>query len=201
MHVRKVATVVAALTLGSLALGVREARANNWPPAKGADMTDPANCPNDPGYQSAWNYWSWLPKQSAGTKPYLGADQTLGASGMHIDVGWTYTVGRPDVKIAIIDCGIKWDETDLADKAYLNAAELAKHKPQNADGSACGGAGMLAGYDCNGDGVFSVSDYVSDPRVAPVVTDPTDVCYPGADPNNSASIRLEISRRFADIGL
>ena len=30
------------------------------------------------------------------------------------------------MKIAIIDCGIKWDETDLADKAYLNAAELAK---------------------------------------------------------------------------
>jgi MYXO-CTERM domain-containing protein len=190
MHVRKVATVVAALTLGSLALGVREARANNWPPAKGADMTDPNNWPNDPGYQSAWNYWSWLPKQSAGTKPYLGADQTLGASGMHIDVGWTYTVGRPDVKIAIIDCGIKWDETDLADKAYLNAAELAKHKPQNADGSACGGAGMLAGYDCNGDGVFSVSDYVSDPRVAPVVTDPTDVCYPGADPNNKGQPRM-----------
>ena len=190
MHVRKLATIAAVLSVGLLALGVRDAAANNWPPAKGADMTDPNNWPNDPGYQSAWNYWSWLPKQSAGTATYLGADQMLGASGMHVDVGWTYTIGRPDVRIAIVDCGIKWDETDLADKAYLNAAELAKHKPQNADGSACAGAAALAGYDCNGDGVFSVSDYASDPRVAPLVTDPTDVCYPGADPSNKGQARM-----------
>ncbi|HEX3343944.1 MAG TPA: FG-GAP-like repeat-containing protein, partial [Polyangiaceae bacterium] len=190
MHVRKVAAVLAVVATGSLALGASDASANNWPPAKGADMTDPNNWPNDPGYQSDWNYWSWLPKQSAGVMPYLGADTTLGASGMHVDVGWTYTIGRPDVKIAIVDCGIKWDEGDLADKAYLNAAELGKHKPQNADGSACAGAGALAGYDCNGDGVFSVSDYAMDPRVAPLVTDPTDVCYPGADPNNKGMPRM-----------
>ena len=42
---------------------------------------------------------------------------------------WTHTTGRPDVKIAVIDCGIQWDDTDLANKAYLNAAELANHKP------------------------------------------------------------------------
>jgi hypothetical protein len=96
-------------------------------------------------------------------------------------VGWTYTTGRPDVRIAIVDCGIKWDEADLADKAYLNAGELVKHQPQNADGSACGGTGALAGYDCNADGVFSVSDYANDPRVAPVSTSPNGVCYPGAN--------------------
>ena len=77
--------------------------------------------------------------------------------------------------------GIEWDDADLADKAYLNAAELAKHKPQDANGNACGGTGALAGFDCNGDGVFSVSDYAADARVAAVATDPTDVCYPGAD--------------------
>ena len=63
MHVRKLAYVVVAL---AAALGVHDARANNWPPAKGADMTDPNNWPNDPGYNSDWNYWSWLPKQAAG---------------------------------------------------------------------------------------------------------------------------------------
>jgi MYXO-CTERM domain-containing protein len=182
MRLRRLAFVIAGLGL-VLGFVARDSRANNWPPTKGADMSNPDNWPNDPGYQSDWNYWSWLPKQAPGTMPYLGADQMLGASGMSVDVGWTYTPGRPDVKIAIVDCGIKWDEADLADKAYLNAGELAKHQPQNADGSACGGTGPLAGYDCNGDGVFSVSDYANDPRVAPKSTDPTDVCYPGADPN------------------
>ncbi|MGD0528476.1 MAG: FG-GAP-like repeat-containing protein [Polyangiaceae bacterium] len=181
MHVRKLAIVAGAFAVGLLALAVRDARANNWPPAKGADMTNPDNWPNDPAYQSDWNYWSWLPKQSVGTPAYLGADTMLGASGMHIDVGWTYTVGRPDVRIAIVDCGIKWDEQDLADKAWLNPGELAKHLPENADGSACGGTGALAGYDCNGDGVFSVSDYAKDPRVGALSTDPTDLCFPGAN--------------------
>ena len=190
MHVRRLATILAALAVAGFAVVARDARGNNWPPAKGADMTDPNNWPNDPGYQGFWNYWSWLPKQTPGTKPYLDADQKLGASGMSVDVGWTYTTGRPDVKISIIDCGIKWDETDLADKAWLNAAELAKHKPQNADGSACGGAGALAGYDCNSDGVFSVSDYAKDPRVAPLATDPTDVCFPGANPANKGAVRM-----------
>jgi hypothetical protein len=153
-------------------------------------MTDPSNWPNDPGYQSDWNYWSWLPKQKGAPAAYVDDDQTLGASGLHVDVAWTHTTGRPDVKIAVIDCGIEWDDADLADKAYLNAAELAKHKPENADGSACGGAGPLAGYDCDGNGVFSVADYMSDPRVAPLVTDPTDVCHPGANPSSAGQPRM-----------
>ena len=179
-----------AAALACAAGGPHDARANTWPPARGADMTDPANWPDDPGYQSDWNYWSWLPKQKGAPKPYVDGDVTLGASGIHADVAWTYTTGRPDVKIAVIDCGIKWDDGDLADKAYLSAAELAKHKPQNADGSACGGAGALGGYDCDGNGVFSVADYLGDPRIAPVVTDPTDVCYPGANPNSKGQPRM-----------
>jgi hypothetical protein len=183
MHLRALACVVLASALAlALGLSAHEAKANNWPPAKGADMTDPNNWPNDPGYQGDWNYWSWLPKQASGTTPYVDADRKLGASGMHVDVAWTHTTGRPDVKIAVIDCGIKWDEADLADKAYLNAGELVNHKPHDQNGNACGGTGALAGYDCNGDGVFSVSDYAADPGVAPVVSDASDVCYVGADP-------------------
>ncbi|MGH7294033.1 MAG: S8 family serine peptidase, partial [Polyangiaceae bacterium] len=191
MRVRKLAFVLAAVAAAGAFLGRRDAEANNWPPARGADMTDPANWPNDPGYNGAWNYWSWLPKQVGASKPFLDPDTKLGASGMHIDVGWTYTTGRPDVKIAIIDCGIKWDESDLADKAWLNPKELGgAHMPQTAAGAACGGTGALAGYDCNGDGIFSVSDYAADPRVAPVVTDPTDVCFPGANPDNKGQPRM-----------
>ena len=152
-------------------------------------MEDPANWPNDPGYgpQTAgkpdrrgeggqWNYFSWLPVQSKGTNPYLGADQKLGASGMSIDVGWTYSIGIPDVKIAVLDSGIKWDSPDIANKAVLNFAELAGAKrPQDKMGVVCAGTGALAGYDCNADGVFSVADYRDDPRIAPAVMG--DPCF------------------------
>ena len=57
---------------------------------------------------------------------------------MSIDKAWTYTIGAPRVKIAIIDCGIEWDEPDLINKAFLNAGELVEpnQMPQNADGLA-----------------------------------------------------------------
>ena len=69
MRVRTLAYVVVAI--GSwpppvVTSRVHDARRQHWPPTPGADMTDPANWPNDPGYQGDWNYWSWLPKQTAG---------------------------------------------------------------------------------------------------------------------------------------
>ena len=51
---------------------------------------------------------------------------------------------------------------------------FANHKPQHMDGSVCGGSGVLAGYDCDGDGVFSMNDYAADPRMTPIVTG--DMC-------------------------
>jgi hypothetical protein len=70
------------------------------------------------------------------------------------------TLGRPDVTIAVLDSGIKWNDAgamgDLRGKVRLNRAELPL--PQD-------GANTCAGYDCNGDGVFNVLDYASDPRV------------------------------------
>src|SRR5262249_36884744 len=132
-----------------------------WPPKPGDDLTQPANWPNDPGYKGTWQYFSWLPK-STGALPYTAADQKLGASGMSIDKAWTLSIGRPEVVIAEIDCGIQWDEAEIINKAWLNAKELAGQKrPKNASG-ACGGTGALLGYDCNGDGVFTVADYRDD---------------------------------------
>ena len=133
MRVRSLATAAAFV-------GLHDASANpSWPAiAKGTDMSNPANWPNDPGYTTDWNYWSWLPKKVSGARAYVPADVKLAASGMHIDQAWTYTTGRPDVKIAIIDCGIEWDHSDLANKEYLSAAELSgAHQPQNAMGVAC----------------------------------------------------------------
>ncbi len=145
-----------------------------WPPAPGADLTDPSNWPDDPDYSGYWNVFSYLPVQAAGTPPYLDADVALGASGMSVDLAWETTIGSPDVRIAVIDSGIEWEEPDLVNKAWLNAVELEHHKPLQADGSPCGGAGALAGYDCDGDGVFTVADYANDPTLTPIV--PDDPC-------------------------
>ena len=65
----------------------------------------------------------------------------------------------PRVKIAVIDSGIKWDERELVHKAALNDKELANAKPLTDAGAPCGGTGDLAGFDCNGDGILTVSDY------------------------------------------
>ncbi len=175
MRALRVASVLTGL--GIVLVGIQSDRARAaWPPTAGDDLTNPASWPNDPDYKDRWNYFSYLPKQNPGTLPYTAADVKLGASGMSIDKAWTYTIGRPDTVIAEIDCGIEWESDDLVNKAWLNAKELAGAKqPQDKAGAACGGAGALAGYDCDEDGVFTVADYRADPRVAPVITG--DTCF------------------------
>ena len=84
---------------------------------------------------------------------------------MSIDLAWRYTTGDPTVRIVVTDSGIKWDSDDIIESAYLSTAELANHKPQHADGSACGGEGEAAGFDCNGDGQLTVSDYAETPAI------------------------------------
>ena len=144
-----------------------------WPPAPGADMQDKANWPND--FNGRWNYLSYFPKRTT-AEPLTPADVKLGAAGMSIDKAWTYTIGRDDVRIAVIDSGIEWEQKDLVNKVALNALELKGDKrPRTALGAECGGTGDLAGYDCNGDGVFDVSDYRDDPRISPVV--PGEKCF------------------------
>jgi hypothetical protein len=173
------------------AVGLRDARANNWPPPPGADMTNPANWPNDPGYAGTWNFFSWLPKQDPGTPAYSMPDQLLGASGMSVDRAWTYSIGDPTVKIAILDSGIEWDSPDIINKAFLNTGELSKptQMPQNAQGMPCGGAGALKGYDCDGDGVFTMNDYASDPRMTPIVKG--DPCLSGGNPATPGADRMK----------
>jgi hypothetical protein len=135
--------------------------AAEWPPAPDADMRDPANWPNDPGYghsddkDGQWNYYSFLPPAAPGVVRRAGET----ASGMSIDLAWRETIGDPRVVLAITDSGIEWDKLDLVEKAYLNHRELLTHKPLHADGSTCGGAGELLGFDCNGDGTLTVNDY------------------------------------------
>ncbi len=171
-----------------------------WPPpetATASDLADPANWPNDPGYgyskdsKGQWNYYSFMPTQSGSNT--LRPEEK--ASGMSIDLAWRWTQGDDAVRIAVMDSGIKWDEADLIERAWLNPGELNTHKPTKADSSPCGGMGELAGFDCNDDGIFTVSDYADSPALQP---DPSDG-HPRGDKNNNGRLDAgDLISNFSD---
>src|SRR5436190_1599491 len=74
-------------------------------------------------------------------------------SGFNAAGAWKLTRGSPDVTIAILDTGIKWDRASLRQRIHLNAGELPKPE------------GSPTTYDKNGDGQFNVDDYATDSRV------------------------------------
>jgi hypothetical protein len=76
--------------------------------------------------------------------------------GVSADRAWKYSTGDAGVQIAILDTGIRWNNSGLRKKIWLNRNELPL--PQQ-------GATTCSQYDCNGDGAFNVDDYSSDPRV------------------------------------
>ncbi|WP_437630820.1 FG-GAP-like repeat-containing protein [Sorangium sp. So ce854] len=144
----------------------------DWPPpalADASDMADPDHWPSDPAYghsatqSGQWSFYSFIPEPSGRFRPRPEES----AAGMSIDLTWRLTQGDPRVRIAVTDSGILWGDEDVLEKVWLNPGELAPHKPLHADGSACGGEGELAGFDCNGDGILSASDYKDTPTLAP----------------------------------
>ena len=153
--------LAAAVTTGTLTSSVGLA---DWPPPLDAtpeDFADGTHGPPDPGYRRTWQYLSYLPEREDGAPPVRSEEK---ASGMSVDLAWRHTIGDDRVRIAVLDSGIKWDHGELLDRAYLNKGELAQFKPQLAGGEACADDD---GFDCNGDGIFSVSDYADDPRLKP----------------------------------
>jgi hypothetical protein len=78
--------------------------------------------------------------------------------GMAGTEAWKMNTGDPNVLIAVVDDGIgDYANPELLDRYFLNKGELPQ--PQNAQGVPC------PNWDCNGDGRFSASDYINDPRV------------------------------------
>ncbi|AUX35152.1 MULTISPECIES: FG-GAP-like repeat-containing protein [Sorangium] len=164
--------------LGGAAAGalVPSDASGGWPPpasASAADMADPENWPNDPDYgpsatqSGQWSFYSFLPAPSGSVRPRPEES----AAGMAIDLAWRRTQGDPRVRIAVTGSGILWDDGDLLEKVWLNRGELAPFKPLHADGAACAGDGELAGFDCNGDGVLSASDYKDTPGLTPAASE------------------------------
>ncbi|MEP6626055.1 MAG: S8 family serine peptidase, partial [Acidimicrobiia bacterium] len=90
-----------------------------------------------------------------------------GQKGAAVDLAWGITRGRSDVRIAVLDSGIKWRDTnamrDLADRAYINRGEVTPP---------CG----TASGDCNHDGRFSIADFGAIPDLnGNGVADPEDL--------------------------
>ena len=80
----------------------------------------------DPSSRDNWKY-----------KPFVG---------MNVVAAWRISTGRPDVVVAVLDSGIRWNRADLARKVALNTGEL--RLPPG-----------CASHDCNGDGFVNVEDY------------------------------------------
>ncbi len=91
------------------------------------------------------------------------------------------TLGRPDVELAVLDSGIKWNDegamSDLRLKVHLNSGELPAPEHTLATAISDPATNHCSSYrnadDANGDGVFDIDDYACDPRVRNVLkTDP-----------------------------
>jgi hypothetical protein len=86
--------------------------------------------------------------------------------GIRADTAWKYTTGDPDVAVAILDTGIRWQDSELVNKVRLNTGELPlpSHAGPPREGSPdC--SSFTAAYDANADGAVNVRDYVCDRRV------------------------------------
>lgn len=137
------------LTLSVLLLAVMAMGPGS--PFPGQPGADPWNTrPDDPEYADTWQYFSHIPYDQIGWVP--DNEAKLG-SGMHVDRAWQLFTGDPTTKIAVLDSGIIWNAPDLRDRFALNTGELPI--PNGADG-----------FDANGDGRVTASDWLADPQLA-----------------------------------
>src|SRR3954470_18786163 len=107
-------------------------------------------------------------------------------SGFNAAGAWKLTRGNPDVAVAILDTGIKWERDALRTKIALNRGELPQPRHDLtapiADGASC--ASYADAYDANGDGAFNVDDYACDSRVSISAGPHSDPLHPRLDPED-----------------
>lgn len=102
-----------------------------------------------------------------------------GQKGAAVDLAWGVSTGSPEVLIAVVDSGIEWNNTDamadLATKTHINLGEAAPPcAPTVPDG------------DCDGDGVFTITDFGTVPdRNGNGLADPQDLIL---DPAHSDGV-------------
>jgi len=112
--------------------------------------TQPPTRPND--FNDDWK----LTSDKTGEAAIDESPQELfGVKGASVDLAWQVSTGRPDVLIAVLDSGIRWQDrlTDLVAKFYLSRAELPVPE---------GSTNATDAWDRNHDSVFNVRDYLAD---------------------------------------
>jgi hypothetical protein len=133
----------------------------------------PDSAQQAPGVKTQYAECSQLDQQGRNANLKAGDPACSQISGVRADTAWKYSVGSPQVSVAVLDTGIRWQDPELVNKVRLNKGELPL--PQHANGTNC------ASYDCNGDGAFNVKDYVDDPRVSVSAGDDTSDTGSNAD--------------------
>ena len=115
--------------------------------------TEPPTRPDDFGDDN----WKLTSDQTGDPLIDANPQELFGVKGASVDLAWQVTTGRPDVLIAVIDSGIRWQDQlpDVVDKFYLNRGELPVPEGSDTVGDP---------YDRNGDGVFNIRDYLADDR-------------------------------------
>ena len=128
------------------------------------------------------NDWKFAATPEPGSTYIGNAKELNGVRGAHVvdssaavTTAWKTTTGRPDVTIAVLDSGIKWNDAgamnDLRFKVRLNRGELpmpqvgGPTRDATAAAPNCPRTPSAGAYDANGDGVFNTRDYACDPRV------------------------------------
>ena len=113
--------------------------------------TTPLTLPNDFGSDN----WKLTSTQTGEATIDGNPQELFGVKGASVDRAWQVTTGRPDVLIAVLDSGIRWQDRlpDLVNKLYLNRGELPPPE---------GSTNSTDAWDRNGDGVFNIRDYLAD---------------------------------------
>jgi hypothetical protein len=149
--------------------------------------------------------WMYAATPEENNPAALDPRELGGVRGAHVvdededaETAWMVTTGRPDVTIAVLDSGIRWNDAgvmaDVGRKTRISRGEapapLAGRSAATVPGADCAAfaatlaAGGFGGdrYDLNGDGVLNVVDYACDERVDP--TPPNGAGIDGLDPQD-----------------
>jgi len=117
---------------------------------------EPGGHPNDWQHGDRWELASDLEADpdvcGPDDPPECWAEELYGVTGISVDRAWELTTGRPDVILAVLDCGIRWTAGDLIRKLHLNTGELPL--PEGAES-----------YDTDANGAVDIRDYYGDSRV------------------------------------
>ena len=164
------------------------------------NFRQPAGAPNDLQGKLDWMYAATKeplnepnnsdPRELFGVRGASLADKDPTA-----DTAYRTTTGRPDVTIAVLDSGIKWNDavamTDIRKKTRLNAGELpvperTRTTPTEPGQDCASFAADRSGFppdDLNGDGVFNIVDFACDRRVTADPAKGVGPRFPKGSPN------------------